>query len=138
MAKSLKIAALSVSVFGLGLFMTVPSEAATIPVGKALASTTASAEAPIKVWDNGYGWNGGGGCWRGCGWGYRRWGYRRWGYGYAGYGYRRPYPYYNYAYTYAPPVVAVPVVPVVPVVPYVPPVAVPFGGSPYLGVGIGW
>jgi hypothetical protein len=30
------------------------------------------------------------------------------------------------------------VVPVVPVVPYVPPVAVPFGGSPYLGVGIGW
>ena len=68
-----------------------------------------------------------------------RWGYRRWGYGYAGYGYRRPYPYYNYAYSYVPPVVAVPVVPVVPVVPYVPPVAVPFGGGyPYVGVGIGY
>jgi hypothetical protein len=136
MAKSLKIPTLAAAIFGLGLFMTVPSEAATVPVGKALALTTSSAEAPINIggWDGGYGWNGG--CCRPA---YRRWGYRPWGYGYAGYGYRRPYPYYNYAYSYAPPVVAVPVVPVVPVVPYVPPVAVPFGGGyPYVGVGIGY
>jgi hypothetical protein len=142
MAKSLKITTLAAAIFGLGLFMTVPSEAATVPIGKALAPTTASAEAPIYVgggWNGGYGWNGGG-CWRpACGWGYRRWGYRRWGYGYAGYGYRRPFPYYNYAYSYAPPVVAVPVIPVVPVVPYAPPVAVPFGGGyPYGGFGVGY
>jgi hypothetical protein len=135
MAKSLKITTLAAAVFSLGLFMTVPGEAATVPVGKALAPTTSSAEAPIKIggWNGGYGWNGG--CCRPA----YRWGYRRWGYGYAGYGYRRPYPYYNYAYSYVPPVVAVPVVPVVPVVPYVPPVAVPFGGGyPYVGVGIGY
>ena len=136
MAKSLKITTLAAAIFGLGLFMTVPSEAATVPLGKALAPATSSSEAPITVggWYGGYGWNGGG-CWRpACGWGYRRWGYRPWGYGYAGYGYRRPYyPSYNYAYSYAPPVVAVPVIPVVPVVPYVPPLAVPYGGVPYGG-----
>ncbi len=133
MAKLLKSTTLAVAVFGLGLFMTAPSEAATLPVGKTMmAVTTSSADAPINVggWYGGYGWNGGG-CWRpACGWGHRRWGY-----GYAGYGYRRPYPYYNYAYSYAPPVVAVPVIPVVPVVPYVPPVygGVPYGGVPYGG-----
>src|SRR5215510_14871692 len=101
MAKSVKITALAASLFGLGLFMTVPSEAATIPVGKTLAPATTSAEVPITVggYYNGYGWNGG--CCRPAyGWGG---GYRRWRYGYAGYGYRRPYrpyPYYNYAYTY--------------------------------------
>ena len=137
MAKSLKITTLAAAIFGLGLSMTVPSEAATVPLGKSLAPTTSSSEAPIAVggWYGGYGWNGGG-CWRpACGWGYRRWGY-----GYAGYGYRRPYPYYNYAYSYAPPVVAVPVVPVVPVVPYVPPPPVyggygGYGGYPYGGYG---
>jgi hypothetical protein len=138
MAKLLKNTTLAVAVFGLGLFMSAPSEAATLPVGKTMmAVTISSADAPITVggWDGGYGWNGGG-CWRpACGWGYRRWGYRPWGYGYAGYGYRRPY--YNYAYTYAPPVVAVPVVPVMPVVPYAPPPPV-YGGYPYGGFGIGY
>jgi hypothetical protein len=137
MAKSFKITTLAAAVFGLGLFMTVPSEAATLPVGKTKALAPTSAEAPITIggWNGGYGWNGG--CCRPAyRWGYRRWGYRPWGYGYAGYGYRRypPYPYYN-AYSYYPPAVAI--VPVVPVVPYVPPPPV-YGGYPYVGVGIGY
>ena len=135
MAKSFKIVILAAAIFGLSPFMALSSEAATLPVSRAMTLTGSSTEAPINIggWYGGYGWNGG--CCRPA----YRWGYRPWGYGYAGYGYRRypPYPYYNYAYSYVPPVVAVPVVPVVPFVPP-PPVAVPFGGYPYAGIGYGY
>jgi hypothetical protein len=133
MAMSFKLTSVAAAAVGLCLFMTAPSEAATLPLGKT-ALTEPSAAAPINI--GYYRWYGGGyygaGYYGGCcrpayGYGYRPYGYgyRPYGYGY-GYGYPYPYPYYPPAYA------------VVPVAPPPPPPVVPYVGYPYVGIGYGY